>query len=283
MAGPSEGRQLRIMVFGAHPDDADIKAGGTAAKWAHLGHHVRLISVTNGDAGHQEMAGAALAKRRKAEAEACGKILGVDYWVLDNHDGELEPTIANRRVIISLIREFDPDIVMLPRPNDYHPDHRYTSLLVQDAAYMVTVPNVAAFSPHLARNPVFMYVSDSFQRPYPFTPDVAVSIDDVVEQKFDAVHQHTSQIYEWLAYNAGRLHEVPAGDAERRAWLNKTRLSRDLDSANRYRDLLHTFYGPEQGAAVRYAEAFEICELGRRPDEQELRRLFPFFPTAASH
>jgi len=270
-------RQLGIMVFGAHPDDADIKAGGSAAKWAKQGHRVRLISLTNGDAGHQEQAGGALAQRRRAEAEACGKALGVDYWVMDNHDGELEPTLANRKLVINLIREFQPDVVMLPRPNDYHPDHRYTSMLVQDAAYMVTVPNVAAFARHLERNPVFMYVSDHFQRPYPFTPDVAVSIDDVLEQKLDAVHQHTSQMYEWLPYNGGYLDQVPADLSQRRKWLGERRFVRDSGLAEKYRDILIRFYGAEQGARVRYAEAFEICELGRRPDEQELRELFPFF------
>lgn len=160
--------QLRILVFGAHPDDCDIVAGGTAALWARAGHHVRFVSVTNGDAGHQTMAGAALAKRRRAEAQAAAKLLGVEYIVLDNHDGELQPTLENRRKIIRLIREHQPHLVLGPRPNDYHPDHRYTAILVQDAAYMVTVPNIVAAVEHLPCNPLIMYTTDCFQKPQPF-------------------------------------------------------------------------------------------------------------------
>src|SRR5258708_35324657 len=63
-------RPLRILMIGAHPDDADIKAGGTAAKWCALGHVVRLVSLTNGQPGHQAMYGPQLAGRRLAEAEA---------------------------------------------------------------------------------------------------------------------------------------------------------------------------------------------------------------------
>jgi LmbE family N-acetylglucosaminyl deacetylase len=94
-------------------------------------------------------------------------VLGVQYRVLDNHDGELLPSIENRREIIRLIREHRPHLVLGPRPNDYHPDHRYTAILVQDAAYMVTVPNVVTAAQHLSQNPVIMYTSDSFQKPYP--------------------------------------------------------------------------------------------------------------------
>ena len=89
---------LNIIAFGAHPDDCDIRAGGTAAKWAAAGHRVRFVSVTNGDAGHQSQGGGALAARRRAEAQEAGRRIGVEYIVLDNHDGELMPscTCASR-------------------------------------------------------------------------------------------------------------------------------------------------------------------------------------------
>jgi N-acetylglucosamine malate deacetylase 1 len=269
--------KLRVLVFGAHPDDCDFTAGGISALYARQGHAVRMVSVTNGDAGHHETGGARLAQRRRKEAEAAGKAIGVEYQVLDNHDGELLPTLENRRQIIALIREFRPDLIMSPRPNDYHPDHRYTSQLIQDAAYMVTVPNVAAFSEHLALNPVIVYVSDTFQKPYPFTPDVVVAIDEVVDQKFEMFHAHTSQFYEWLPYNGGFLHEVPEGEEARRAWLREhydARLRRD---AERYRDKLIELYGAERGRKVQYAEAFEGCEYGGRLTHENMPRLFPFF------
>src|SRR5256884_5722056 len=132
--------QLRIICFGAHPDDCELQAGGTAALWAAKGHHVKFVSVTNGDIGHWREAGGPLARRRTAEVEAAARILGITTEVLDIHDGELLPTLENRRVLTRLIREWQADIVMGPRPNDYHPQHRYTGVPVQDAAYLVTVP-----------------------------------------------------------------------------------------------------------------------------------------------
>jgi N-acetylglucosamine malate deacetylase 1 len=268
--------QLRILVIGAHPDDCDISAGGVAALYAHQGHHVTFVSVTNGDAGHHEMGGGVLARRRLAEAKAAGRVIGIDYKVLDNHDGQLLPTLERRNEIISLIRETRPHLIMSPRPNDYHPDHRYTAQLIQDAAYMVTVPNVAAFSHHLSVDPVIVYVSDHFQKPYPFTPNVVVAIDSVIDQKIDMIHAHESQVYEWLPYNGRYLDGVPGDSAARRAWLAEHwdgRLRRD---ANRYRSLLESFYGPN-AVQVAYAEAFEGCEYGAPLTQEQIKRLFPFF------
>src|SRR5689334_14941624 len=94
----SEGK-LRIICFGAHPDDAEYKAGGVAAKWAAQGHHVKFVSVTNGDIGHWQSAGGPLAQRRTAEVKSAAKILGIETEVLDIHDGELLPTLENRRTI----------------------------------------------------------------------------------------------------------------------------------------------------------------------------------------
>ena len=175
------------------------------------------MSVTNGDAGHQTQGGGALAARRRAEAQEAGRRVGVDYIVLDNHDGELMPDLKVREQIIRLIREWKADLVLGPRANDYHPDHRYTGILLQDAAFMVTVPNIAPDTPALRENPVFMYFEDGFQKPAPFTPDVAVSIDDTVAKKIDMIDAHVSQFYEWLPWLAGRLDQVPKDAAARRA------------------------------------------------------------------
>src|SRR5512139_3283883 len=181
----SQGKKLNIIAFGAHPDDCDGRAGGTAAKWVALGHRVRFVSVTNGDAGHQSQGGGALAMRRRAEAREAGRRIGIEYITLDNHDGELMPTLEVREQIIREIRRWNADLVLGPRPNDYHPDHRYTGVLLQDAAFMVTVPNIASDTPALRRNPVFMFFEDNFQKPAPFTPDVAVSIHDTISRKLD--------------------------------------------------------------------------------------------------
>jgi LmbE family N-acetylglucosaminyl deacetylase len=268
--------QLRIIVFGAHPDDCDIGAGGVAALWARGGHHVKFVSVTNGDAGHQTLAGAALANLRRSEAQAAAQVLGIEYEVLDNHDGELLPTLENRRQIIKLIREFRPHLVLGHRPNDYHPDHRYTATLVQDAAYMVTVPNVVAAVPHLERNPIFMYTADGFQKPYPFTPDVIVDIDSVIETKIEALACHESQFFEWLPYNGGYLQGMPEESEARGEWFSsrmKKRLSRD---ATRFRDELIESYGNERGSQIQFAEAFEWCEYGAALTDEMREKLFTF-------
>src|SRR5881628_575464 len=146
---PAEDGKLRIICFGAHPDDCEIQAGGVGAMWAAKGHKVKFVSVTNGDIGHWREAGGPLARRRKAEVDRAAKILGIDTEVLDIHDGELLPTLENRRTITRLIRDWKADIVMSHRPNDYHPDHRYTGVLVQDAAYMVAVPHFCPDVPPL--------------------------------------------------------------------------------------------------------------------------------------
>jgi LmbE family N-acetylglucosaminyl deacetylase len=275
-ARPTDGK-LRIVVFGAHPDDAEIRAGGSALLWSKLGHHVQLVSATNGDIGHSRFAGPKLAAIRKAEALKADTMLGASSRVLDIHDGELEPTLENRRTFTRVIRQWNADIVIGHRPNDYHPDHRYVGVLMQDSGYMVTVPFFCPETPYLRSNPVFLYSADSFERPNPFRPDVVVAIDDVVEQKVKALMTMESQFVE-----GGATGTYPRDEAQREAIRKRGAegfRSRFAAVANRYRDKLVELYGEEQGKKVRYAEAFEICEYGSRPrNAEELRRLFPMLP-----
>jgi LmbE family N-acetylglucosaminyl deacetylase len=264
---------LRIIAFGAHPDDCDIRASGTAALWVRMGYAVKFVSVTNGDAGHQSMHGAELARRRFAEAKESARRLGIEYEVLNNHDGELLPTLAVRLEIIREIRKWKADVVIGPRPNDYHPDHRYTGVLMQDAAYMVVVPNVAPEIPALRKNPVFLYYQDNFQRPNPFRPDVAVDIDDVFDRKIEALDSHVSQFYEWLPWVDGKLGDVPKDAVARKEWLKTGFVARPVSAE--VRAALVKWYGPEKGNAVRHAEAFEVCEYGTQPNAARLKQIFP--------
>lgn len=270
---PSYGQNapLRIIMIGAHPDDCDQDGGGTAILFAKMGYAVKFVAVTNGDAGHQEMGGGILANRRLAEAKEAGKRFGVEYDVLPNHDGELVPSLDVRLQIIRKIREWNADIVFAPRPNDYHPDHRYTGVLVQDAAYMVGVPNIAADTPPLKKNPVFVYFQDNFQRPNPFRPDIAIDITSVFDQKIHAMDAHESQFYEWLPWIGGYLNEVPKDKAERKKWLAGNRYGRITPAV---KASLEKWYGAA-AANVKNAEAFEICEYGTQPSDDDIRRLFP--------
>jgi LmbE family N-acetylglucosaminyl deacetylase len=277
-APPPDDGKLRIICFGAHPDDCELQVAGTAALWAAQGHHVKLVSVTNGDIGHWREAGGPLALRRTAEAQKSDRLVGATSEVLDIHDGELLPTLENRRTITRLIREWHADVVMSHRPNDYHPDHRYTGVLVQDAAYMVTVPFFCPDTPHLTTNPVFLYYPDRFQKPNPFQPDVAVAIDSVIEKKLDALDALESQFYEGGANgSAALMPSDPAQQAERRRKVRAGFAARSQGIADKYRGMLEQWYGKEKAAKVRYAEAFEVCEYGRKPTKAEFAKLFPFF------
>ena len=274
MSLSAQSEPIRVIAFGAHPDDCDIGAGGLAAKYAALGHKVKFVSLTNGDAGHQSMGGGQLAMRRRAEAQEAGRRIGIEYEVLDNHDGRLLPILEVRDQVIREIRQWRADIVIAPRPNDYHPDHRYTGILVQDVAYMVIVPNLVTDAPALRKNPVFLTYHDRFTQPQPFRPDIVVATDDVYEKKINMLDAHVSQMYEWLPWTEGKLEQVPKNQSDRSKWL-----------PTQYPDLvppewqasLEKRYG-NQAHSIGHAEAFEITEYGRQPSEQEIRQLFPFFP-----
>ena len=267
-------------MIGAHPDDCDLKAGGTAAKWAAAGCQVKFVAMTGGDNGHPLTAGGALQQRRRTEAAEAARRLGiVEYEVLENHGGELSANFETRREVVRRIREWRAEVVITHRSNDYHPDHRYTSLLVQDSAYMVTVPFFASASTALDRNPVFLYFEDGFQRPNPLRPDIVVDIDDVFDQKLWALDAHVSQMYEWmpfmLARETGKPVTVPDDLTGRKHWLAETWFSTSAPAAAK--QALRKWYGPADAAVERF-EAFEICEYGAQPTEESIRRLFPFLP-----
>ena len=271
--GQADDGPVRVLFVGAHPDDCDVKAGGTAALMAEQGHAVKFVSLTNGDAGHHEMGGGPLATRRRAEAKEAAQRLGIDaYEVLHYHDGELMPTLEVRRDVIRLIREWDADVVVGHRPNDYHPDHRYAGRVVQDAAYMVQVPNILPKVEPTDGNPVFLYFEDRFQKPYPFEHDIVVATDEVIDTKIAALDAHASQFYEWLPWVSDALDQVPDAEEARRAWLKERWTSPVSDAA---RSGLTDWYGAERAQDVRYTESFEVAEYGRQPSDAAIRRLFP--------
>ena len=265
---------LRVIAFGAHPDDAELKAAGVASLWAARGDKVKFVAMTNGDVGHFEMAGGPLAKRRKAEVAECARIMGIENEVLDIHDGELMPSLDNRRTVARLIRNWQADIVMGHRPYDYHPDHRYTGVLMEDAAVLVVAPFFTPDTP-TKRNPVFLYYSDDFKQPYPFDPTIVVSIDATAEKKWACINAMPSQFGDQDSWQARTRPNVPAGDQERRAFLLEGVKQRSAAVADQYRSQLVALYGEERGRRVKYAEAFQLCQYGRQPAKDELRKLFP--------
>jgi LmbE family N-acetylglucosaminyl deacetylase len=269
--------KLRIIVIGAHPDDPEA-VGATMMKFVQAGHMVRMVSMTNGNAGHFSEGGGPLAQRRYKETRCSSAITGCEYIVIDNDDGKLMPTLENRNKVIAQIREFKADVVISHRPNDYHPDHRNAGLLVRDAAYMVTVPNIVPSVPHLRKNPLFMYMYDRFTVPNPFEPEIVVDISDLMDKKLDIWDCHVSQMYEWIPYNMNILDQVPEGAVERKAWLKKAWSPFMAGPVAEYKDKLVELYGAERAAKVTAVEAFQVSEYGSNPGMETLKKMFPFFP-----
>jgi LmbE family N-acetylglucosaminyl deacetylase len=266
---------LRIMVIGAHPDDCEFRCGGVAALWAQRGHRVSFVSVTNGQSGHHELGGAHLVARRTAEAQAAAAVIGIESRILPIPDGHLEPRLDYRLMLIRLIRQFQADLVITHRPNDYHPDHRYTSQLVQDSAFSLTVPHIAPEVPALRKNPVVLYFWDPFQKPAPFQADVVIDVEPVLDTKVEMLHRHESQMYEWLPWLDGVLDQVPRDQTQRKQWLRDHYLrGASPATADLYRQNLIARYGQSRGASIREAEAFEICEYGAKFDAAQSQRFF---------
>ena len=268
-------KQLRALMIGAHPDDCEFKTGGLALKYRAQGHAVKFVSATNGNAGHHTMGGGPLAQRRWEETRRVAEVAGIEYDVLDYPDGCLEADLSTRERFISLIRDFRPDLVFTHRTNDYHPDHRRTGILVQDASYLIRVPNICPLVPHLSETPIILYMSDHFQKPAPFVPEVVVAVDDVMDVKAQMLHCHESQVYEWLAYDGGYQDQIPEGDTERLAWMRERLERRDGGVARRFREQIVARYGEERGQAIQCVEAFEVSEYGRGLPQDEISNYFP--------
>ena len=290
-------RQKRIMMIGAHPDDCDFRCGGIALKYSRLGYKVKFLACCNGCGGHHILKPDEIAERRYVETQNVAKLAGIEYDVWrDMPDCEISASLENRKRLVKAIREFKPDMVFCSRLCDYHADHRNVSQLVQDASYLLTVPNYCPEVPALKEMPVIMHFYDHFQSP-PFKADVSVDIDDVIENKFRLLDCHVSQVYEWLPYTKNTLDTVPEDPAARLEWLHQPRIPRDgqmLDESIlnknligsqceyreavptvKYRDVLLRRYG-EKGKKVLFSEAFCVSEYGTPLTKELEKELFPF-------
>ena len=284
-------KQIRAMMIGAHPDDLDFRCGGLAVKYARLGHKVKFLAMCNGSGGHHIMSPKEIADRRYGETQRVAELAGIEYDVWrDSEDCELMPDLETRKRLVREIRKFNPDVIFCSRPNDYHPDHRSASQLVQDASYVVIVPHFCPDVPAMKKAPVILHFYDHFQNP-PFKPDLLINVEDVIDLKFEMQAAHESQMFEWLPYTKGTLDQVPSDPEERRKWLREPRIPRDgvgIDEelmmgnligksceyreakpAFVHRDALIRSYGEERGSKVLFAELFSVCEYGA-PFDKEL-------------
>ncbi|MHA7135534.1 PIG-L deacetylase family protein [Oerskovia turbata] len=264
--------RLRVLVVAAHPDEPDEYVGGTAARLAQAGHGVKFLSLTNGDAGHQSTPRKALARRRAAEAYAAARELGVqEYEVLDAHDGELTPSIAMRRKVVSRIRRWQADVVITFHDEcPGHLDNRAAGRLVREAISVVGLPNVVPRAPALATEPVCLLMPDHDALAH-HRHDVVVDVDATIEAKLRACAAHASQFLEFAPWQRGLLDQVPPAD--------------DWDAVRAFllehwEPYLRT--QPEMRAAVaaaglapvgEYAESFQLADYGRAVTVDEARAL----------
>ena len=280
---------MKILCIGAHQDDNEFRVGGMAYKWAKAGHEVRFLSMLNGSGGHHIMTPEETSARRYKESQKVAKLLNITYDVWDIEDCTLVADLDMRWKTIKYIREFNPDLIIAHRTNDYHADHRASGQLVQDATYLLTVPHTCPDSPAMRFMPVVMYNEDAFKYP-PFEADYVFKLDDVIDIKLEIAHINESQVYEWLPYTHGET--VPEGENERREWLKGINITEDTTdeeilsatrgysvrfakTAIRFRDKLIERYG-EEGKKIRYAEAFQLSEYGKKPTQEMIDELFNF-------
>lgn len=273
---------LRLLVLVAHPDDAEFHAGGLILQYTRAGHVVKLVSATDGGAGHQTLSGPPLTEIRSREAQAAAHEVGATAELWPFPDGRLEPTLELRERVIREIRTFRPDLVLTHRTCDYHPDHRAIGQAVQDASYLVTVPSICPDAPILRRDPVVATMNDRFTRPTSMRADVILDISTDLAAITRMCACHASQFFDWLPFNQQQLDAVPSGAADRLAWLADQLRVHLRTYAERFRAELIATYGPQRGAAAELAEAFEISEYAAPLDPAARRRLFWFLPEAAT-
>ena len=268
-------RPLKLLILGAHPDDAEYHAGGLASIYCEQGHQVRMVSLTNGQAGHHQRPPDQLSEIRRLEAAAAGRVIGAEYITWDIPDGELVADLDTRHRVIREIRNFGPDLVLTHRPCDYHPDHRATGQLVQDASYLVTVPNILRDTPALRRDPVVAYLPDLFIKPCPMVADIVLDVTDRADTIVAMLACQRSQVFEWLPYEEGILDQVPEDEADKIVWLRSWFGRHMLTRVERFREDLVAAYGPERSSRIEFCEVYEISQYAASADLVRRQQLFP--------
>ena len=264
----------RVMVIGAHPDDADIVCGCTAAKLVAKGARVKFVAVCNGNIGHHICSREKTAAVRRQETLNAAKVFGLDsYDIYGYGDARVPNDFEARELVARKIQEFEPDIIITHRDCDYHVDHRTVGTLVKDCGYMLGCPHWIEGSKPLRRRPLILLMRDNFTVPRVMRPDILVDADPYIGKWCDALDCQVSQFYEWLAWDKGVENEVKAiGDrkvniAGRNAYLIKYWGVRKSYDANRFASAWCEQY---PGCAVpKMVEAYEISEYGRPPIKED--------------
>ncbi len=259
---------VRVLVLGAHPDDAEFFAGGLLAVHQQVGSTIRLVSVTNGQSGHQSIPSHELILRRRGEAAKAGRKIGAEYVTWDFPDGSLQATLELRLAVIGEIRTFQPNLVLTHRPFDYHPDHRAVGQAVQDASYMVLVPKILPEVAPQKLEPIVAYMNDLFTRPCPFRADVTLDVSEHWDTVIQMLDCHESQFYEWMPWIDGVPDSVPSESEARRKWLANWYIEKTKGRIER-------FWKSQWGPTPKLVEAYEISEYAGKPSAETIQQLFP--------
>lgn len=184
-----------ILAVGAHPDDLEIFAAGTLAKYARQGVKVSMAVATDGSAGHMVIPPKELAEIRHHEAERAAKMIGADFYWMGFVDEYLFEDIDTRLHFVELIRKAKPDVILTHTPEDYHPDHRTVSRLMFDASFESSLKNITTESPfHPGVQPLYYFDTSGSTN---FHPTEYVDITETFELKKQMLACHESQL-KWL-------------------------------------------------------------------------------------
>ena len=181
-----------VLVFAAHPDDAELCAGGVICRLVRDGYRVGIIDLTQGQLGSR-----GTPEGRIEESKAAARVLGIHAREnLGMMDGDLENAPDTRLPIIRALRTYRPRIVLLNAPECRHPDHGAGARLVGDALFysglrMIETTDTGgnAQEPHRPSHALH------YMQSIPFVPTVVVDVTEVWEQRMEALYAFGSQFY----------------------------------------------------------------------------------------
>jgi len=229
--------QKSILSIHAHPDDAEILAGGTLARLAALGHRVVIVTMTPGDCGSHQSDASETADIRRGEAARSAALIGAEYHCAEFRDLAIFNDDTSRRRVTEILRRMRPDIVLTASPGDYLCDHETTSLLVRDACFAAPAPNYSTRRdqpgaplptiPHLYyMDPIGCLDRDNRQVAADFYVDVTATF----ETKKAMLTEHRSQ-REWLL----KHHDVDDYVAQMERWTREQGLRAGVAFAEGFR------------------------------------------------
>ena len=183
--------KLDLLAFGVHPDDIELSCAGTLLVEKRNGKKVGIIDLTRGELGTR-----GTAQTREEEAKNSAEILGVDVREnLEMADAFFRNDEENQRKVISVLRKYQPEIILCNAPDDRHPDHGRSAQLISDSAFLSGLRKIETFEGTKLQeiwkpSYVFNYIQDLYM-----TPSFVINISDVIETKLDAIRSFKTQFF----------------------------------------------------------------------------------------